>query len=178
MIKQVNFSANDLKVIKETAFTKWPENGFPNREAFENWLRKTHINLALKPYLWGLIGARYPNRFMCYWDLVDVFDCMQLRPGRIYERCWEPGSKNPTPQMIVEATESVLRQAKAEMTISSLTCVLSTYDDSNALEQLWAYVDTVEKLVSNNVTMRIPTLIATELDEAPKHCLWVTKQPT
>lgn len=87
MIKQVNFCANDLKLIKETALTKWPDGGFPTRDVFEDWLRKTHINPTLKPYLWGLIGARHPNRFMCYWDLVDVFDCMQLRPGRIFEWC-------------------------------------------------------------------------------------------
>lgn len=175
MIKQVNFSANDLKVIKETAFTKWPDGGFPTRDIFEDWLRKSHINHALKPYLWGLIGARYPNRFMCYWDLVDVFDCMQLRPGRIFEWCWEPGSKNPTPQMIVEATEAMLRQAKAEMTISSLTCVLSTCDDSNALEQLWAYVDSVEKWGAHKVKMRIPTLMMVPRNEAAGLCLWLTK---
>lgn len=174
MIKQTNFSASDLTEIKETAFARWPENGFPNREVFENWLRKTHINPTLKPYLWGLIGARHPNRFMCYWDLIDVFDCMQLRPGRIYEWCWDPGSKNPTPQMIVEATDAMLRQAKAEMTISSITCVFTSYDESNALEQLRAYVDTVEKLVSNNVTMRIPTLITVPSTLAPDLCLWLT----
>ncbi len=173
MIKQVNFSANDLKVIKETAFAKWPDDGFPTRDSFEGWLRKTHINSTLKPYLWGLIGARYPNRFMCNWYLVDVLDCMQLRSGRIFERRWEPGSKNQTPQMIVEATEEILRQAKAEMTISSVTCVLSTYDDSNALEQLWAYVDTLENLVSEHAKARIPTLVLAPRDDSSRLCLWL-----
>lgn len=175
MIKQVNFCANDLKLIKETALTKWPDGGFPTRDVFEDWLRKTHINPTLKPYLWGLIGARHPNRFMCYWDLVDVFDCMQLRPGRIFEWCWEPGSKNPTPQMVAEATEAMLRQVKAEMTVSSLTCVLSAYDDSNALEQLWAYVDTAEKLASQSSALRIPTLVTVGISETARLSIWMTQ---
>lgn len=175
MIKQVNFSADDLKVVKEIAFTKWPDDGFPTHDVFEDWLRKTHINPTLKPYLWGLIGARHPNRFMYYWDLADVFDCMQLRSGRIFEWRWEPVSKNPTPQMIVEATDEMLRQAKAEMTISSLTCVLTSHDESNALGQLWAYTDNVEKLVSDAVTMRIPTLVMIQHSDAPALCLWLTK---
>lgn len=77
--------------------------------------------------------------------------------------------------MVAEATEAMLRQVKAEMTVSSLTCVLSAYDDSNALEQLWAYVDTAEKLASQSSALRIPTLVTVGISETARLSIWMTQ---
>jgi hypothetical protein len=137
VINQIAFTADDLQLIKYTAFAQWPRDGFAKSEDFDAWLETTPINPTLRPHLWGLIGAHYPNRFFANWDLVGVFDCLQIRPGLILETRWSIRDANPTPKAIGDALARMLERASAEIRISSVICVLLLHDTSNATEQMW-----------------------------------------
>lgn len=174
VINQIAFTADDLQLIKDTAFAQWPDDGFAKREDFDAWLDTTPINPTLRPYLWGLIGAHYPNRFFANWDLVGVFDCLQIRPGLILETRWSIRDANPTPKAIGDALARMLERASAEIRISSVICVLASNDFTDASEQLWACVDSIQAMSMAATGAWTETLVVGSTCERQGIVCWAT----
>lgn len=174
VINQIAFTAEDLQLIKDTAFAQWPEDGFTKHEAFDAWLETTPINPTLRPHLWGLIGAHYPNRFFANWDLVGVFDCLQIRPGLILETRWGRQDTKLTPTNITDALEAISDRVNVELLISRAIFVLITNDDTDALEHLWVCADVAERLLLGSTVSWNQTRITVSGPTAENLCVWLT----
>ena len=174
VINQIAFTADDLQLIKNTAFAQWPDDGFAKREDFDAWLETTPINPTLRPYLWGLIGAHYPNRFFANWDLVGVFDCLQIRPGLILETRWDIREVKPPLKVVADAFESILDSVNMETDISNAICVITTNDRTDALEQMWACAGVSERRLHSSTALWNQTLVAVPSVSAFSLCVWLT----
>lgn len=75
MINQIPFTEIDIKVIHRSVHATWPADGFKTHESFDEWLRKTHINQALQPYLWGSLprAVRIATCATGMWETFGIF---------------------------------------------------------------------------------------------------------
>ena len=176
MTNQITFAEIDIKVIRHAVHTMWPAGGFKTRERFNDWLSKTHVNSALQPYLWGLIAAWSPHRYMCYWDVGNVWDILQRKRGQLLEARSEPSETNISPEAITEQIRCLLRLATRSraMVIFGAIVVVSTYSDRAASEQLTACFEVLEKYLPATA-LATSTVVVIGARESQSVCLWLSE---
>lgn len=176
MINQIPFSEIDVKSIRHAVHTTWPTGGFSTRESFDDWLRKTHINPALQPYLWALIAAWSPHRYMCYWDLEDVWAILLHKRGQLMESRSDPCETNLSPEAVVEQLRGLLRLASRSQAtvISGAIVVVSTCNDRVAYEQLTACLEALQKHLPATALFA-GTVVMVGAHEPQSVCLWISE---
>lgn len=176
MINQIPFTEIDIKAIKHSVETSWPADGFKTRESFDDWLRKAHINLALRPFLWGLIAARHPDRYMCCWDIASVWEILQRERGQVVEARSVPSASNLSPDTIAEQIRQLLRLANRSraIVIASAIVVVSTCNDLAAYEQITACTEVLQKYLPSTALLR-STVVIVGAREPQNVCLWISE---
>ena len=176
MINQIFFTEIDIKVIHRSVHATWPADGFKTHESFDEWLRKTHINQALQPYLWGLIAAWCPHRYMCYWDVGNVWDILQRKRGQLVAARSEPSETNLSPEAIAEQLRGLLRLANRsqDTPIFGAIVVVSTCSDKAACGQLNVCFEVVEKYLPATAIATC-TVVIVGAHEPQSVCLWISE---
>lgn len=170
------FTEIEIKAIMHAVRAAWPKHGYNTHESFNDWLRKTHIKPALRPYLWGLIAARHPHRYMCYWDVATAREILQRKPGQLLAAQSAPCATNLAPEVIAEQIRHLLRLASRSRAtvISGAILVVSTYSDGAASEQVTASLDVLNQCLPATA-VATSTIIMVGAHEFQSLCLWISE---
>lgn len=176
MINQISFTEIDIKTILHVVRAAWPDDGYKTHEIFDHWLSKTNINPALRPYLWGLIAARHPHRYMCCWDVATVSEILQGKSGQLLAAQSAPCAANLAPGVIAEQIRDLLRSASRSRTtvISGAILVVSTYSDEAAAEQLTASLEVLNQCLPATAVVT-STIVMVGAHEPQSVCLWISE---